>query len=372
MPLAVDWEMRNRYHSLLQVAGTISVIVFHSGMRAAQGGWIAVEVFFALAGYNMFRSSRIETGWVRFLASRYRRFIGPVLLVTPVVGYLVFVYGLQSATGFLYLAPVMLQNTLPLAGTNWRGGDVAWIPLWFLAALFQLQILVFFARRALSSRGALTTVIGIIIVGLASRFLLWTCFTQGSSFLSPSEAARVFWSPFAHIEAFCLGALVALRRTEAGRLWGPLVLITAAAGAAQIIIFGSDPWTFGYPAGMPGSMQFLWGYTILGLVAASLVDPANRAAILINALKIPSRVDSCLNSLSQVSIYAYAIHGSIWFMLWTRLPVDSRFNPHGSIRHQVAANVLCIFLSFGLSLALQRILAAAKLVRSPQSSGSAP
>jgi peptidoglycan/LPS O-acetylase OafA/YrhL len=65
--------VRVRYVSLLQIAATIAIIGFHSGVRGGQAGWMAVEVFFVLAGLNMTRCFDRHAGVASYVLSRARR-----------------------------------------------------------------------------------------------------------------------------------------------------------------------------------------------------------------------------------------------------------------------------------------------------------
>ena len=153
---------RLRHITLLQLCATLSIIAFHVGVRGAQAGWIAAELFFVIAGFNMAKSLERHSNVRSYAFARVRR-LAPEVGVIWCVSVICVAAGWHNREFVLFLcsAPLFLQNFIePFFDAS---ATVDWgfllIP-WFVAALLQLQILLFMFRRYLI-RSTIVVVLGV-------------------------------------------------------------------------------------------------------------------------------------------------------------------------------------------------------------------
>jgi len=344
--------MRYRYYSLLQILGCLGVIAYHSNLPGAMVVWPAVELFFALAAINMFRNLSFEMSFWEFARKRYQRFILLILLVFPLAAIVGHHAHLKATGWFLCLGPLLLHNFIPLRIIDWINGDMVWVPLWFLGALFQLQLLAFIFRHALKQAPILLIIAATVLIGTTGRLLIWYFLTSGSSLLSDAEAASLFWSPFCHVEVFVFSTLIALRGTKFGDFLFPAFGAVVIAGAIHAYATNLNFSSLGFPPGLPNYFQFLWGYPLLALLFASLVDPSNALSRWIAQRRFSSRADFMVEHLSRETGYAYAIHGSMLFLLWKIPPWRIPLSSHGRM-YEVVITGIAIALSFLFAAALR-------------------
>ncbi|PTY07956.1 hypothetical protein DB347_06965 [Opitutaceae bacterium EW11] len=330
---------RDRFHSVLQIGGCLSVIWYHTGAPAGSAVWSAVELFFVLAGYNMFRGQPKEETLLAFATKRFRRLLAGIVLIWPAACWLALCrHG--NAVWFAVLAPLQLHNFVPLRGTDWLGGDVIWIPLWFTAALFQLQVGTAAARKQVVHGAAWKVLLALIVTGLVTRIAIWRLFTSGASSLSLGEASILFWTPFAHVEAIGFGALTALGKIHPGRHFAA---ITFVAVAFQALAFHTP----GFPVAFQTGFAFIWGYPLLALFFIALVDVQNPLARAVSSLRLPGLLEKLISWLSKLTFLAYAIHGFALFMLWKLFSIPGTMPFDWPVRRTLFVASLCVASSFG-------------------------
>lgn len=139
------------WQHVLQIAGALSIIGFHSGLPFCEAGWTAVELFFVMAGMHMASAMKRQAGILEYGASRYKRLLPEVALVWVVVfSFVLLGFGSPGMRCFLASAPFGLQNLSPLFFQYQLPRDSVFGALWFVAAL--LHSVRMFRRQKPSER----------------------------------------------------------------------------------------------------------------------------------------------------------------------------------------------------------------------------
>ena len=301
--------------SLLQVCGALTVIAFHSGVRHVGWGWIAVVLFFALAGRNMAAAvDRTETvsGYIR---PRVRRMAVPLAIVWGLVA-LMGVYGIEThgSAWFLISGPVFLQNlTLPFFRYQFPE-DWVFAHLWFVGALLQLQLILLAFRKLLVKSPPLVVVGAVVILGTAFRWLTAVALGGSAGEVDERIGNVLYCLPLTHIEAITLGFLVG-RGSLAGLGRHLTTVASVAIGAvllsAALSVEKVPIEYLGLEFPFRANYMHLWGYLALGLVAASLCSPHNPVAVRVRSLAVPSWLDSGLARMGALTYGAYVFHGTV-------------------------------------------------------------
>ncbi len=302
--------MRCRYHALLQILGFVAVVAFHAEMPGMDGGWVAVELFFALAGYNMAHVLRQSSTFKYYLVARYRRLTPPLLLLVPAVVLLI-VLGSKSAITFAVFAPLQLHNLLRVTMSDWRLTDMAWIPSWFVAALFQLQLLVFLARGVLMSAHVGAVVLGAAGLGLGFRLIAGEMFLGAEGALTFAAADALYWAPLTHIEALIGGLQLGLGRLRLPRRALMAALAVVGIALCALALAFVDYATLGFPLGQGGAGEHVWGYLALAIGAVVLVDKRQFLARWVLSWKLSPKADAAIESVSRLTFLGYLLHGSV-------------------------------------------------------------
>ena len=348
--------MRCRYHALLQIIGFLAVVTFHAEVPGMAHGWIAVELFFALAGYNMARMLQQRSTFKAYLAARYRRLAPPLLLLAPAVVLLIAV-GSESALTFALSAPLQLHNVLRVTMSDWRPTDMAWVPSWFLAALFQLQLLVFLVRGVLTHGHVLVVLAATAGLGLSFRLGLGTVLQGAGGVLTFAEADALYWAPLTHVEAIVGGVQVGLGRLQvsAGRsrltFVGLGVLVALGVIALAVPLVSRQGPMF--PLGQAGIGEHVWGYLVLAAAAIVLIDKRHALARWVLSWQLQPRIDAAIDSLSRLTFLGYVLHGCVLVLLTRALQKA----PYGPALLQSPAGALVV----SAGVATVSLLLAAKL-----------
>lgn len=352
--------MRCRYHALLQIFGFLAVVAFHSELPGMRHGWVAVELFFALAGYNMARMLQAQTSLQDYVVARYRRLTLPLLWLAPVV--LLLVLGSKSALLFAVSAPLQLHNLLRLAMGELRQIDMAWVPSWFVAALFQLQLLVFLVRRLLTTVPVLPLLVGVAGLGLTVRLVLGEILQGPTGVMTFAAADALYWTPLAHVEAIVGGVQIRLGRLLPLR--GAFRVAVIALGVLSVlgVIVLLAPSELGgagtFPLGSAGVGEHVWGYLVLAIAAVALVDKRHFLARWVLSWRLGSRIDAFIDQLSRLTFLGYVLHGGVLAFL-TRIVQKS---PQGQAFLQSSLGALTVtvcvaFLSLGFAAKLGQLVA---------------
>ena len=182
---------RSRYLNLLRIAGALSIVAYHVGMPFSNSAWIAVDMFFVLAGMNMARVLDCDQSICSYAVSRVER-LGPQMLVIWCVAVVSVLAGSGSPgiMWFITVGPVFLHNlALPFFEYTFPR-DWIFGPLWFVAALMQLQLLLFGLRKVLLR--ARPDILLVATVGIAISFrTLFTVFVaQNPASSSPAGQSK--------------------------------------------------------------------------------------------------------------------------------------------------------------------------------------
>jgi len=301
--------MRCRYHALLQIVGFLAVVAFHAEVTFMSRGWFAVELFFALAGYNMVGALQQRSTLPRYAWARYRRLALPLLLLLPAVVLLV-VIGSSAAATYAVAAPLQLHNLTRVAMTEVRDLDMAWMPTWFVAALFQLQLLAFLVRRVLISASLALVLSGTAALGLGFRYALGEVLNSGDGSLSFSAADALYWAPITHVEALVGGVLLGLGRFDSRRIISVMLFVSLCASAVVLFTAVEFP-SLAFPLGLGDSGEHVWGYLVLATFALVLIDKRQPLARWVLGWELAPRVDRAIVVVSQLTFVAYLAHGSV-------------------------------------------------------------
>lgn len=292
-------------------------------------GWIGVQLFFVLSGFLITRSLNRSKEFSKSLQRHVITFyVRRALRIFP----LYFAY-LGILTSAVFLAPhapiwgdaTVIQNELPWAWTYTSNisrvltghQQTAYLThFWSLSTEEQFYLLYPWILL-LCPKGkerpflALALVVGPIVrIGIAAL-------AAGSpeTFISPPMA--VYFSGIAHVDAFATGALVnylPIRRFGARAT--PLVMIAtiAACSLASFALTGNWRgaafWGF-----MAHGGQFVWGYTLLNLLAAWLI----MGILTHGASRYFGVFSELLRKCGVVSYGMYLLHFPLYAVLLTML-----------------------------------------------------
>jgi surface polysaccharide O-acyltransferase-like enzyme len=310
---------RSRYLNVLQIAGALSIVARHVDMPFSNPAWIAVDMFFVLAGMNMARALDGEQSICSYAVSRVERF-GPQMLVIWCVAVVSVLAGAGSPgmMSFIAVGPVFLHNLAqPFFIEYTFPRDWIFGPLWFVAALIQLQILLFALRRVLVR--ARPDILLLVAVGVAISFrTLYTMLVaQNPASLHWREADFLYVLPLTHLEAVILGVLIGRGALlQVSRLL-PLFFVLAISlvainmalspGEVSEAIKPALGLNFSYPLGL--HYAHIWGYSVIAFAAASLASPTGSLAVATGKLRLPGWTDNVLDVLAPLTYGVYGFHG---------------------------------------------------------------
>lgn len=329
------WAQRSVYLSLLQIGGGLSIVAFHIGTPLSNAGWIAVELFFVIAGINMTAACNREQSVAAYARSRVRRFFPELCAVWCVaVLFIIFGCGTAGLLWFIGTAPLFLQNlTLPLFEYS-MPKDWVFGPLWFVAALMQLQVLLFASKRLWLGAKPAWVIILVVCLGLSFRLLFAGLFGDSLHTLSGARADALYCLPFTHIEAIVLGLMMGRGALPwLGRclpLFGALALAMGAMNVwlAQGLV---SLRSLGFEFPLRLNYIHIWGYSILAFAAASLCAKDGPMAVAIEKMKRPVWLDKGLARLAAMTFGVYLFHGIIMatgvngsgWLHWDHVPAPS-------------------------------------------------
>jgi len=306
---------RPGYLNLLQIGGACSIVAFHIGIPFSHAGWIAVELFFVIAGFNMVAACDRNEPIAVYAWSRMRRLFPELCMVWCVVVLFVIIgSGTAGMLWFVGTAPFFFQNlTLPFFEYS-PPRDWVFAPLWFVGALIQLQLLLFASKRWWSRAKPSSVIMIAVCVGLSSRLLFTLFFGDDPRTLSPSRANALYCLPVSHIEAIVLGLLMGRGALPViGRclpLFGALAIVL---GMVSVLLSQGlvSPRSLGFEFPLRLNYIHIWGYSILAFAVASLCAENGPFAVATGRMKRPLWLDKGLARLASLTCGVYLFHGIV-------------------------------------------------------------
>jgi acyltransferase-like protein len=300
---------RSRYMSLLQIAGALSIVGNHVGLPHSNLAWIFLDVFFVMAGMNMARILESDRSIGSYGLSRIKR-LGPHILAIWCIAVAFLLSGLGSPgmSWFIATGPAFVQN-LVQPFFAYTPIDRLFGPLWFVAALMQLQLLLFSMGKVIARTRPEIVLVAAVGIALLFRTLYPMLTAQSPASLATRDAGILYVQPLTHLEAIVLGVLIgrgALPRI--GRLL-PIFCLLAISLVAINLAYSPAEMSdaIGIAAGLgfeyPLRLQYahIWGYTVIAFAAASLASRNGPLADGIEKLRLPARVDNILFALASLT-----------------------------------------------------------------------
>jgi peptidoglycan/LPS O-acetylase OafA/YrhL len=272
----------------LRAVAVLAVFFYHAEVSWMPGGFLGVDVFFAISGYlitslllrEFRRGGHVRLG--RFWLRRAQRLL-------PAVGVMIAVVMIAAAIIEPDRIDSLRGDALASLGyfANWHFvfGHVSYFEqfqrpslfthLWSLSVEEQFYLLwplVFAAGMKLFGRTRL--VLGVLVGAFASVILAWILFEPGA------DASRVYYGTDTHAVGLLAGVALALlwspvelRRRRTGPLVGPILDVVGVLALAYIVLsfihvhdYDLALWHGGY----------LWLAMITALLLAVLAHPAAR------------------------------------------------------------------------------------------------
>ncbi|HEX4463666.1 MAG TPA: acyltransferase family protein [Solirubrobacterales bacterium] len=221
----------------LRAIAVLAVFLYHAGVGWMPGGFLGVDVFFAISGYlitSLLLSERRRTGRVRlgqFWLRRARRLlpaVGVLIAVTMIVAAIVEPDRLTELRGDAISSLAYVANW-HFIFAHQSYFDQFQRPslfrhLWSLSVEEQFYLfwpLAFAAGMSLLGRKRLA--LGVLAGAVASLALMWVLF-------DPTDASRVYYGTETHAAGLLIGVALALvwapwqlRRATPGRWCGPML-----------------------------------------------------------------------------------------------------------------------------------------------------
>jgi hypothetical protein len=304
----------------LRITGALAIVANHIGLPHANVAWILLDVFFVMAGMNMARILDSDESVGSYGLSRIRR-LGPELLAVWCVAaaFLLSGRGTSGMSWFVATGPLFVQNLVQPFFAQTIPKDWVFAPLWFIAALMQLQLLLFSMRKVLVRTRPGIVLAGAVGFGVAFRTLYTLLVAQSPASPTMLDAGMLYIQPITHVEAIVLGVLIGRGAvTWISRLL-PIFCVVAiglsvlnlalAPGELSDAIGTAAGLGFSYPLRLHYS--HIWGYSVIALAAASLASRNGRLADGIEKLRLPASVDRAVFALASLTYGAYVFHGTL-------------------------------------------------------------
>jgi peptidoglycan/LPS O-acetylase OafA/YrhL len=309
------------------------VVLYHAGFPFLQGGFVGVDIFFALSGYlitGVLTEELAATGTVQlseFYARRVRRLL-PSLIIVMVITCMIQAivvspiaqYGTLKAT-----VPTMLysSNIYFAYIRSYYFADVAPNPLlhmWSLAVeeQFYLAWPIFLLLLTRIVTNTKTRILVIVSVSLVSFI--------GSVWLTARNPVNAFFESPVRVWEFGIGGLAALvpvRWLDAHRTLGKTL---GTAGFITLILSGS----FIKSAGFPG---YIVGIPVAATIATMQTWAYGPGSFVVRVLNLPP-----LQCLGRISYSLYLWH-------WPVLVVAREVYPHNRVTVRAACLGLSVLLA---------------------------
>jgi peptidoglycan/LPS O-acetylase OafA/YrhL len=272
----------------LRALAVLAVFFYHSSVDWMPGGFLGVDVFFAISGYlitslllrEFRRGGHVRLG--RFWLRRARRLlpaVGVLIAVTMIAAAILEPDRIEQLRGDAIASLAYFANWHFVLGhqSYFEGFQRPSLltHLWSLSVEEQFYLfwpLAFAAGMKLFGRGRL--LLGVVAGALASVALAWILFDPGH------DASRVYYGTDTHAVGLLAGVGLALvwspielRRRRTGPLVGPVLDVAGVLALAYIVLsflhvhdYDLALWHGGY----------LWLALVTALLLAVLAHPASR------------------------------------------------------------------------------------------------
>ncbi len=309
----------------LRAIAVILVIAYHAGQ--VRFGWVGVPVFFVLSGHFITRILVEKSIGSR--RTRARNFLrNRALRLAPLYFGACLALSVLAIGGY---GPAPLRGDLPFLWTwtyNLRGLFPRYVdnPLydhtWSLGVEVQLYLVWVVLALTLSRAWLVRVVLGLVLAGPVIRLLVWLVL-MAAGFSHSSRLELTYEMPTSYLDAFGIGACTALPevRSMLGAPWRWLVgtaAVAAICGLFGILSFdrlhGRIPGDLGYPAEMPDHYGWIWGYSVVALLAGAIVLVARQGKWTASLLSFPPLV-----RLGIVSYGVYLLHRPVLRLVQERL-----------------------------------------------------
>ena len=234
----------------LRAIAVLAVFLYHAGVGWMPGGFLGVDVFFAISGYlitSLLLSERRRSGQIRlgrFWVRRARRLlpaVGVTIAVTMIVAAIVEPGRMTALRGDA------LSSLAYVANWHFAFDHEAYFEqfqrpllfrhLWSLSVEEQFYLfwpIAFAAGMSLLGRRKL--LVGVLAGALASLALTWILF-------DPADASRVYYGTDTHAAGLLIGVALALvwspwqlRRAKPGRWCGPALDAIGAVALGYLVL----------------------------------------------------------------------------------------------------------------------------------------
>lgn len=322
-------SVRGRVEGLdgVRAVANLTVVLVHLHLLN-QSGWIAMQAFFLLSGFLITRvlldlKQRHDRG--RYFAEFYAF---RVFRILPAY----YCYLLLLALGAWLVAPEFfgqLDDQLPylfgfLFNYAWIWEDALKSPwvghLWSLSVEEQFYLLWPVLIWVVPLHKLPKLMLTMALLGPAVRFVTYLVLAPYAERAGGTGAAAVYIAMPTYLDAFALGGLLCFddmrRRLSAvsSRQFVCAVGIAVAAGLTwngAVNGWSSLHWaTLGYPITMPAKGQFLWGYSVTGILLTIALAKVIDTTFGHGLFRIP-----VLERVGQVTYSLYVIHHGLVLVL---------------------------------------------------------
>lgn len=309
----------------LRGVALIGVVAFHGGILPF--GWLGVPVFFVLSGHFITRillerraATRAAT-LMNFLRNRALR-LAPLYLLACLVltGLAVTKHGPRQIGWDLPWLWTWTYNLRPLTA-GWVDNDL-YDHLWSLGVEVQLYLVWAALALLLSRRVFIRTLVVLALTGPLIRLIVWGLL---SMHYSHDQLLNItYYFPSTYLDAFALGALTALPEVQAKlpgprRLLAPVLSLVVGVAALEVLLTAFRHHRFrgdlGFPITFADQAGWVWGYTLVAVLAATLLWTALHPGALRDALG--TRV---LARVGLISYGIYVLHRPIGWVTDRALP----------------------------------------------------
>ncbi len=271
-------------------------LVFLAHSIDLPSGWLGVQLFFVLSGYLItpilvdMREALPRGYFLSFYGRRALRIFPACYLYLALM--LPACYALIEWGGWGFAALTRFWHQILYAVFyvyNFFHASSAFAEtsllthFWSLAVEEQVYLLWPVLVAAAGRRSIIPLLIGIACAGPFLRTATWLSGTQFQlPLLNADLPLAIYVLPWSHFDAFAIGGLAAMWPRACSKrslvlVWG---VVAFAGYASEVIATGSvgPIEALGYGRAMPNAYKFLWGYSLLNLGFALLIQQVDRAA----------------------------------------------------------------------------------------------